>query len=86
MAGMLAASAALADDPFWLAIFAAQTIFYSLALVGWRVRASRRFAVVYVPYYFTAVNVAFALGLMRWLRGGQSATWQRVDRSDVPNR
>ncbi|WP_067561472.1 glycosyltransferase family 2 protein [Halofilum ochraceum] len=86
MLGMLVTSAMLADAPFWLAMFAAQVVFYGLALVGWRAPAVRRFAVVYVPYYFTAVNIAFALGLLRWLRGGQSATWQRVDRGDVPSR
>lgn len=86
MAGMLVASAVLAGDPFWLSVFAAQAVFYGLALIGWRIPASRRFAVVYVPYYFTAVNVAFALGLLRSLRGTQNGIWQRVDRSNVPNR
>jgi cellulose synthase/poly-beta-1,6-N-acetylglucosamine synthase-like glycosyltransferase len=85
MAGMLVTSAALARDPFWLAIFSAQALFYALALIGWRIGAARPYTVVYIPYYFTAVNAAFALGLVRWLRGRQAATWQRVDRGGVPN-
>jgi len=84
MAGMFVASIALASGPFWLAVAAAQATVYTLALIGWRVPASRQHIAIYVPYYFTAVNVAFAFGLWRQLRGGQSATWQRVDRGDVP--
>lgn len=84
MAGMFIASIALASDPFWLVVAAVQAAMYTLALIGWRAPASRRYIAIYVPYYFTAVNIAFALGLWRQLRGGQSATWQRVDRGDIP--
>lgn len=83
MAGMLVASAALMAQPFWLTVTAAQVAVYGLALTGWHLPASRRYTAVYVPYYFTALNIAFAVGLWRQLRRRQSVTWQRVERGDI---
>lgn len=84
LAGMLLTSMPLAAAPFWLLVFAAQLGVYGLALVGWRVPGTRRHMAFYVPYYFTALNIAFAFGFWRFLRDGQSAVWQRVDRDGSP--
>jgi cellulose synthase/poly-beta-1,6-N-acetylglucosamine synthase-like glycosyltransferase len=83
MAGMLIASVALMAQPFWLALTAAQATVYGFALIGWVLPASRRYTAVYVPYYFTALNIAFAAGFWRQLRRGQNVTWQRVERGDI---
>jgi Glycosyltransferases, probably involved in cell wall biogenesis len=57
-----------------------QIIFYSVALCGWLSQTMRNWLPVYVPYYFCAVNAAAAIGLWRYLIGGQSVTWQKVKR------
>jgi len=57
-----------------------QIVFYSMALCGWLSQTLRRWMPVYVPYYFCAVNTAAAIGLWRYLVGGQSVTWQKVKR------
>jgi poly-beta-1,6-N-acetyl-D-glucosamine synthase len=57
-----------------------QIVFYSMALCGWLSQTLRRWMPVYVPYYFCAVNTAAAIGLWRYLIGGQSVTWQKVKR------
>lgn len=69
-----------AAHPFFAAMLLLQLLLYGLALVGWLCPACRHRSAVYVPYYFAAVNLAFALGLWRQLTQGQSVTWQRVDR------
>ena len=69
--------------PFWLAIvflastilpgpvykvaWGAQMLFYALAILGWR-----------MAYVFCLLNVSAVVGLFRFLRGGQPATWENV--------
>jgi cellulose synthase/poly-beta-1,6-N-acetylglucosamine synthase-like glycosyltransferase len=84
LAGALAASAAASVAPgAWglRAVLAAQLAFYGLALAG-RARGSggtvRRLATI--AHYFVAMNAALAVGLWRFVRGTQSAAWQRTPR------
>lgn len=80
---ILVSSATLAPaHPLFLLVVALQAGLYGLALIGWLCPQCRRWPGVYVPYYFAAVNLAFAMGLVRQLTRGQTATWQRVDRAD----
>lgn len=58
-----------------------QACFYGLALAGAASRSLRRFMPVYAPYYFCAANVAAAVGLWRFLRGGQPVAWQKASRA-----
>lgn len=83
MLGLLIASAWLTiqGEALYGAALIAQLAFYVLALAGWLFAPARRFAASYVPYYFTAVNLAFLFGLRRYLFGGQSVVWRRVDRA-----
>ncbi|MDQ6735648.1 MAG: glycosyltransferase family 2 protein [Nitrospirota bacterium] len=57
-----------------------QIVFYSVALCGWVSQTLRRWMPVYVPYYFCAVNAAAAIGLWRYLIGGQSVIWHKAKR------
>jgi cellulose synthase/poly-beta-1,6-N-acetylglucosamine synthase-like glycosyltransferase len=81
----LAASLALSVEPdAWLhrALALAQLAFYGLAFAGWQAAAGphlRRAASA--AHYFVAMNVALAVGLWRFVRGTQRATWQRTDRT-----
>ncbi|MBL8294141.1 MAG: glycosyltransferase family 2 protein [Bryobacterales bacterium] len=63
-------------------LFAAQLLFYVLALAGWRFQQLES-KIVRVPYYFSMVNLAALLGVIRGLRRRQKSTWVRTERSAV---
>jgi biofilm PGA synthesis N-glycosyltransferase PgaC len=64
----------------WLA--AGQVLFYAAAGVGYLLEARRlRWKPVFVPYYFTLMNVAVLAGWVRHLRGGQDVRWEKARRA-----
>jgi poly-beta-1,6-N-acetyl-D-glucosamine synthase len=65
----------------WLAA-GAQAGFYALAAVGDRLGSAVGKA-AYVPRFLVDSNLAAVRGLARHLKGGQSATWQRVGRREA---
>jgi len=82
LAGILMAVFYLANlttlNTLWFQVtFAAQTSFYTLALGGWLFGGIRKPAILHIPYYFVAVNLAAILGLWKYLTGGQKVTWER---------
>ena len=40
-----------------------------------------RWKLLFVPFYFTFMNVCALAGLVRYLRGNQSGTWEKVRRA-----
>jgi cellulose synthase/poly-beta-1,6-N-acetylglucosamine synthase-like glycosyltransferase len=61
-----------------------QAGFYALALAGWAIESRRKPPrVLYLPYYFCLVNLASLLGIIKFLRGSLSPTWQTI-RDDSP--
>ncbi|MEX0729901.1 MAG: glycosyltransferase family 2 protein [Aquisalimonadaceae bacterium] len=82
MLGLLVSSAALTvqGQMLYMPVLLVQLLLYGLALTAWLSGSARRFGVFYVPYYFTAVNLALLFGLQRHFLGGQSVIWQRVNR------
>jgi len=78
---MLVTSAALSARPFYLAVLVAQLGFYGIALAGCvGIRRGPLPAVVYVPFYFTTMNMAALWGLIRFLRRGQPVQWRKAQR------
>jgi cellulose synthase/poly-beta-1,6-N-acetylglucosamine synthase-like glycosyltransferase len=66
----------LASGPIYVVAFLGQVAFYALALLGHSLRArSSMPALVSIPYYFTLVNVASALGILDAFRGRNYVTW-----------
>jgi len=64
----------------WLA--AGQVLFYAAAGVGYLLEARRlRWKPVFVPYYFTLMNLAVLAGWVRHLRGGQDVRWEKARRA-----
>jgi len=60
----------------------AQVVFYALALLGWYLNNSRfKIKVLFVPYYFFIMNLCMYLGFIRFIRGKQSANWERAKRA-----
>jgi len=77
----LVASAALSPEPLYLAALSAQLGFYGLALAGyWRIRWGALPVAIYVPFYFTTMNLAALWGLLRFLRGRQTVQWRKAQR------
>lgn len=63
-------------------IMLAQVMFYSMALLGWYLANKQiKVKVLFVPYYFFIMNLCMYLGLTRFLRGKQSANWERAKRA-----
>ncbi|MEM8559763.1 MAG: glycosyltransferase family 2 protein [Bacteroidota bacterium] len=70
------------DGGFYAALYGAQTAFWLLALLGWRLRdRTVRVKGFFVPFYFAVMNVAAVAGFARWLRGQQSVNWERAARA-----
>lgn len=59
----------------------AQALFYGLAALGALVPAARQASkLVYVPFYFTTMNLAAFAGLVKFLRGRQGVLWSKATR------
>ena len=67
---------------FYLYFFCFQVLMYLLALLGWLLEQQKiRFKVLFVPYYFTAMNYASIRGWVRFLKGKQSVNWEKSKRA-----
>lgn len=62
-------------------IFAAQVIFYILAVTGFFLaKRDIKFKPCYIPFYFLFMNVAIYEGFFRYIRKQQSAVWEKARR------
>jgi poly-beta-1,6-N-acetyl-D-glucosamine synthase len=79
---ILALSIILAFNSFFYALFCfAQIAFYSIAILGYLLEQKNiRFKLLYVPFYFCMMNWAVLAGLKRYLKGQQSAIWEKAAR------
>jgi cellulose synthase/poly-beta-1,6-N-acetylglucosamine synthase-like glycosyltransferase len=67
---------------FYRLFFYLQAFMYLLALLGWLLeRWKIRFKILFVPYYFSAMNYAALRGWMRFLKGRQSVRWEKSKRA-----
>jgi cellulose synthase/poly-beta-1,6-N-acetylglucosamine synthase-like glycosyltransferase len=68
----------------WGMLLAAQILFYGAAWLGYVLEKRQlRWKIVFVPFYFTFMNVCALAGLARYLRGNQSGTWEKVRRANA---
>lgn len=58
-----------------------QVVFYGAALLGW-VLESRKLKVklLFVPFYFSMMNYAVIAGYLRFVKGSQTALWEKSKR------
>jgi len=62
-------------------LFGAQVLFYIMAAVGYSYEKRKtRLKVLYIPLYFTLMNVSVYRGLWRLMFGTQSAVWEKAQR------
>lgn len=66
----------------WNILLVLQILFYGAALMGYSLEKRQlRWKLLFVPFYFTFMNVCALAGLVRYLRGNQSGTWEKVRRA-----
>lgn len=59
----------------------AQVGFYLLAISGWIMEERKiKIKIFFIPYYFCMMNYAVVMGIFRYLRGKQSAIWEKAKR------
>lgn len=59
-----------------------QLLFYILAMMGWYFENKEvRVKALFIPYYFFIMNYAVYLGFYRFIKGKQSAAWERSKRA-----
>lgn len=62
-------------------LMALQFLFYLAAMIGWYLEEKKlRLKMLFIPYYFFIMNYSVYLGLIRYLKGGQTVTWERAKR------
>ncbi|QMW05834.1 glycosyltransferase family 2 protein [Spirosoma foliorum] len=71
------------DSP-WSWLLVGQVFFYGASWLGYLLEKRQlRWKAVFVPFYFTFMNVCALAGLVRYLRGNQSGTWEKVRRASA---
>jgi len=70
------------DRNFYFFFGIAQILFYVVALIGWMFASgnSRNLRLFYIPFYFVFMHAAVWAGLFRFLKGEQSAVWEKSSR------
>ncbi|MEQ8416337.1 MAG: glycosyltransferase family 2 protein [Imperialibacter sp.] len=62
-------------------LFVAQIAFYVMAALGYILEKRKtRLKILYIPLYFTIMNVSVFRGLWRLINGKQSAVWEKAQR------
>jgi cellulose synthase/poly-beta-1,6-N-acetylglucosamine synthase-like glycosyltransferase len=72
-------------QPDWLysVLLGLQVALYLFASIGWlrSRRGARRMGIFSLPFYFVFMNISVWKGFIRYLKGGQSALWEKATRS-----
>lgn len=60
-----------------------QAVFYLFAILGKILQNSKtRLKLFFIPYYIIMMNHAIAIGFIRYLKGSQTAVWEKAKRQD----
>lgn len=71
----------LLEQPFYALLFAGQVLFYLLAWKGYLDDSKGIKSKFFIPYYFFIMNYAVIAGFFRFIKGSQSAKWERAKRA-----
>lgn len=67
----------------YLVIFFLQLLFYLLVILGSLIeKKSTRIKSIFIPYYLIIMNYAQVAGLLKYLSGKQSVSWDKAKRND----
>lgn len=68
----------------WGLLFLGQVLFYGMAFLGYLLEQKQiRRKILFIPFYFSFMNACAIAGLVRYLRGNQSGTWEKVRRANA---
>lgn len=82
LAGVGQSSGPLASAGLYEILLVLQLLFYSLALGGFILEKKKlRSKILFVPFYFTFMNISVFMGLKRFLKGSQTVIWERAERA-----
>lgn len=75
-------SAEVSPEKLYGLLFYLQVAFYMLAALGWMFAGKKagNNKVIHIPYYFLFMNLSVWYGFFRFIKGGQSAIWDKVNR------
>lgn len=66
---------------FYQFLLAAQILFYGMSVLGWVMeKRELRIKILFIPYYFCVMNYAVLMGIIRYFRKAQSASWEKAAR------
>jgi len=57
-----------------------QLLFYAISFYGWRNRESDLPSYIYIPMYFTSMNIALFIGFIKFLAKKQNVQWTKAER------
>ncbi|MBD3317332.1 MAG: glycosyltransferase [Chitinivibrionales bacterium] len=80
MLGVFITNIFLLNSSFYAVMFVLQILFYLFAVCAVLIPALRKLHMVYLPYYFCAINAASFCGLLRYCSGRHSILWDRSPR------
>jgi len=63
-----------------LFLFLIQVIFYSISFFGWLNRDKKLPGFIYIPMYFTIMNIALFWGFIRYMKKETASIWTKADR------
>lgn len=68
-------------SPLYLILLGGQALFYGMALLGWLLeKRDIHIKILFIPYYFCMMNYAVLAGQLRYIKGSQSAAWEKSKR------
>ena len=68
------------NNPYMLTLFVLQLAFYLVSFYGWLYRSKDLPKLVYIPMYFTVMNIALFWGFIRFLSRNTASIWKKAER------
>lgn len=73
-------SIALMTKPVIFLFLLLQVVFYSVSFYGWKYRMRDLPGYIYIPMYFSSMNLALFMGFIKFLNKKQGVNWKKVER------
>jgi hypothetical protein len=68
------------DSVFFTLTLVAQLFLYIAALVGWRMKKTRKpHPLFYLPFYFSMVNLAAVVAIAKFMSGERQRVWEKAE-------
>jgi len=70
----------LLGRPAYLFLFLVQSLFYTLACIGYKIQGLQRFLLIKVSSFFAIVNISIAIAWFDYFKGRRQALWEPTQR------